>query len=290
PNTLSGETTMLSETPTQPIQALNDALPDQGIGPAMVWLPGGLFTMGQDDGPYDDEKPAHPVRIDAFSIGRFPITFDEYDRFCTATGCDQPSDEGWGRDRRPVTNIRWEEAQAYCAWLSQQTGEHYRLATEAEWEYACRAGNQTRWSFGDDETQLVDHAWYEDNAEGKTHPVGEKAPNAWHLHDMHGNCWEWCSDWYSESAYRQRVGAMQRRTGVTAGAADAAPSRSEQFVSENPTGPASGSFRVFRGGSWFDKPAGCRSASRYWLGPSGRGGDLGFRIARTGPWTAYPET
>ena len=111
----------------------------------MVWLPGGDFTMGHDDSPYGREKPAHPVHVAAFSIGQYPLTFTEYDRFCEATKRKKPVDQGWGREGRPAINVSWDDAQAYCRWLSEQTGEHYRLLTEAEWEYACRAGSTARW-------------------------------------------------------------------------------------------------------------------------------------------------
>ncbi|WP_020507876.1 pilus assembly protein PilP [Lamprocystis purpurea] len=202
------------EPKPDPIPNLRDPLPDGTQGPAMVWLPGGTFTMGQDDSPYDDEKPAHPVRVGAFSIGQYPVTFAEYDRFCAAMGRETPQDQGWGRDRQPAINVSWDEAQAYCVWLSGETGETYRLATEAEWEYACRAGSQTRWSYGDEESRLGDYAWFSKNSGRKTHPVGEKLPNAWHLHDMHGNVWEWCQDWYSDDAYSQHIGSSSQTTGA----------------------------------------------------------------------------
>ncbi len=285
----------------EPIPNLRDPLPDGTQGPAMVWLPGGTFTMGQDDSPHADEKPAHPVRVGAFSIGQYPVTFAEYDRFCAATGCTQPQDRGWGRDRQPAINISWDDAQAYCVWLSGETGETYRLATEAEWEYACRAGSQTRWSYGDEESRLGDYAWYAENSGRKTHPVGEKRPNAWHLHDMHGNVWEWCQDWYAGD---YDVGCGEERTApLGAGAVRSSPhptahlqstaadaSGAEQPASENPSGPESGSDRVMRGGSW-DDPAGyCRSAYRGRSEPSYRHRDLGFRLSRTGPWHSDPLT
>ncbi len=205
PFTLGGE----QEAP-EPIPDLRDPLSDGGTGPAMVWLPGGVFTMGQDDSASDNEKPAHPVRVDAFSIGQNPLTFAEYDLFCKATGREKPDDHGWGRGERPVINVSWDDARAYCEWLSEQTKESYRLLTEAEWEYACRAGSTTRWCFGDDEERLGDYAWYGKNAKGKTHPIGEKQANAWHLHDMHGNVWEWCQDWYADGYYEQLASELQR--------------------------------------------------------------------------------
>ncbi|WP_295448099.1 SUMF1/EgtB/PvdO family nonheme iron enzyme [uncultured Thiodictyon sp.] len=277
----------------EPIPGLRDPLMDGTTGPAMVWLPGGTFMMGQDDSPYYWEKPAHPVRVDACSIGQYPVTFAEYDRFCAATGRERPSDEGWGRGERPAINVSWDDAQAYCAWLSEQTGERYALATEAQWEYACRAGRTTRWSCGDDESALGDHAWYYQNADGKPHPVGEKRPNAWHLYDMHGNVREWFQDWWSDSYYRELVdstaaqshSAAAEVTGMQQGATS-----SDLPASENPTGPQSGSGRVCRGGAWDDVAAFCRSAYRLRVAPSVRGRGLGFRLSRTGPWPSYPIT
>ena len=233
------------------------------------------------------------MRVDAFSIGQYPLTFAEYDRFCEETGREKPNDRGWGRGKRPVINVSWEEAQAYCEWLSKQTGESYRLLSEAEWEYACRAGSTTRWSFGDNEEQLGESAWYAANARGKTHPVGEKQPNAWHLHDMHGNVWEWCQDWFSDSCYAQRTSELRRHskdTGADWSATRTASSSPRVVASENPGGPESGSRRVVRGGSWHHGAGSCRSAARYRWRPSYRYYYLGFRLSRTGSWRSYPIT
>jgi formylglycine-generating enzyme required for sulfatase activity len=275
------------------IAGLRDTLGDGSAGPAMVWLPGGVFSMGQDDSPYDWEKPAHSVRVEAFSIGQFPVTFAEYDRFCEATGRDKANDRGWGRGERPVINVGWEDAQAYCDWLGEQTGERYRLATEAQWEYACRAGSTTRWCHGDEEAGLDAYAWYSRNAGGKTQPVGTKRANAWHLHDMHGNVLEWVQDWYSGNYYQQQASELERHsTEAAAGASAAGESASgtRAAASENPSGPESGSFRVVRGGSWHGVADYCRSARRDGIGPSDRHDYLGFRLSRTGPWRSHPLT
>jgi formylglycine-generating enzyme required for sulfatase activity len=269
------------------LTGLQDTLGDGGQAPAMVWLRGGQFRMGQDDSRWDWEKPAHPVEVSAFSIGQYPLTFDEYDRFCEATKRKKPGDRGWGRGRRPVINISWGDAQAYCNWLNgqQKTGT-YRLLTEAEWEFACRAGSDTRWSCGNDEKQLGEYAWYGENAQGKTHPVGEKKPNAWQLHDMHGNIWEWCADWFDANSYKERAVPTSRDV------ESSSYSRSDAAAAYiyDPTGPETGSGRVVRGGSWDLDADNCRSACRSRREPSDRLNRLGFRLSRTGPWPSYPFT
>ncbi|PZN82954.1 MAG: hypothetical protein DM484_05555 [Candidatus Methylumidiphilus alinenensis] len=280
------------EKPAVPafIAGLRDPFTDGSESPAMVWLPGGEFMMGQDDSPYDDEKPAHPVRVDAISIGQYPVTFAEYDRFCSATQRKPPDDRSWGRGERPAINVSWQDAMDYCDWLGQQTGEHYRLATEAEWEYACRSGSTTRYCYGDDESGLGDYAWYSKNANGQTHPVGQKKPNAWQLYDLHGNVWEWCADWYAGDYYAQLAGHSQHTASASEQSASGSASGREQLASENPSGPASGSYRVVRGGSWLSVADYCRSADRGRLDPSYRFNYLGFRLSRTGPWRSHPIT
>lgn len=219
-------------------------------GPELVIVPAGTFTMGdQKDGP------PHQVSLEQpFALSKYPVTFEDYDRYCTATGQQQPDDSKWGRGRRPVINVNWSEATRYCEWLSEQAGQYYRLPTEAEWEYACRAGSTGAYCFGDREQELGRYAWFNENSNSKTHPVGQKQPNAWGLYDMHGNVWEWVYDWYGSYS---------------------------ESAQSNPSGPTSGSTRVFRGGSWRSDADVCRSAFRNdWL-PGGRDGHLGFRLART---------
>ncbi|MCP4698361.1 MAG: SUMF1/EgtB/PvdO family nonheme iron enzyme, partial [Gammaproteobacteria bacterium] len=170
-------------------EVFRDTLKDGTQGPAMVWLPAGKFRMGDIQGSgYDDEIPVHEISLDAFAIGVYPVTFEEYDKCAEAIGGEKPPDNGWGRSRRPVIAVSWDDAAAYCEWLSGQTGHKYRLLTEAEWEYAARAGSDADYCFGNlDKWLLKEYAWYVENAEGKTHPVGEKQPNVWGLYDMHGN-------------------------------------------------------------------------------------------------------
>jgi len=174
-----------------------DKLKDGGFAPSMVLIRGGRFRMGGTKEKY--EKPIHDVSMPSFLIGKYPVTFAEYDVFCEATQRDKPNDEGWGREQRPVINVTWNDAVAYCKWLSEQTGTIYRLPSEAEWEYACRAGSEGNYCFGSDIARLKDYAWYTENSDGKTHPVGKKQPNAWGLHDVHGNVWEWCQDTWHEN-------------------------------------------------------------------------------------------
>ena len=225
----------------------------------MMILPGGRFRMGNIQGKGSkDERPVHEVEVDCFAIGRYPVTFAEYDAFCEATGREKPKDEGWGRGQRPAINVSWQDAQDYCEWLSRETGQTYRLPTEAEWEYACRAGSESAYCFGDDEKLLDEYAWYVKNSDRKTHPVGEKKANAWGLHDMHGNVWEWCADWFDNTYYAECQ---------------------KQGVVKNPQGPAMGSNRVLRGGSWIFRLVRCRSVSRLDYPPGDRSRGFGFRLA-----------
>ncbi|MCP4697642.1 MAG: SUMF1/EgtB/PvdO family nonheme iron enzyme [Gammaproteobacteria bacterium] len=232
-----------------------DFLRDGSPGPEMVQIPAGRFRMGdiQGSGHYDDEKPVHEVSLDTFAIGVYPVVFAEYDKFAKATGNEKPSDNGWGRGRRPVINVSWEDAAKYCKWLSGQTEKEYRLLTEAEWEYACRAGSEADYCFGNDEKQLGEYVWYGANAGMGTHPAGKKKANAWGLYDMHGNVWEWVRDWFGDYPDEPLT---------------------------DPRGPDSGSSRVVRGGSWASDGQGTRSAYRSGHSPVIRGMYLGFRFAR----------
>jgi formylglycine-generating enzyme required for sulfatase activity len=159
----------------------------------------------------------------------------------------------------PADGISWDEAGEFCKMLSQKARKTVRLPTEAEWEYACRAGTKTAYSFGNDAGKLGDYAWFDRNSDKKTHAVGQKKPNPWGLYDMHGNVWEWCSDWYADSY-------------LPAGQAGA------KGKTVDPHGPDSGKERVQRGGAWTHNPKGCRSANRDRNDPTRRAQDMGFRV------------
>jgi len=219
-------------------------------GIEMVLVPAGEFVMG-DVGAADDEKPAHRVRVGAFYMDRFEVTQRAYK---SLTGRD--TSKFRGDANRPVERLSWRAAAIYCNLRSMREGRTpcydpatiacdfdangYRLPTEAEWEYACRAGAPSAYAFGANPADLPGFGWFKDNAGKKTHPVGERKPNAWGLHDLHGNVAEWCQDRYAEDAYAQRA---------------ASPA-------VDPRGPVEGDRRVLRGGSWKSTADACRSAAR----------------------------
>jgi formylglycine-generating enzyme required for sulfatase activity len=235
---------------------------DAPFAPELVVIPAGEFLMGSPDakeGRNADELPRHWVTIgQGIAIGRYPVTFDEYDRFCEAKRREKPGDERWGRGRRPVINVSWQDAQAYIAWLSQEAGRAYRLPSEAEWEYACRAGMTTRYSFGDVITP--ENANYADSGLGRTSEVGAYPANPWGLHDMHGNVYEWVEDdWHENYNGAPNDGSAWR---------DEREGRDSRLC-------------VLRGGSWHHDSIGCRSACRSSEGSDIRYVSIGFRVART---------
>jgi formylglycine-generating enzyme required for sulfatase activity len=194
-----------------------DRLKDGNQEPLMVVIPGGRFLMGSptNEPGRDSDERQHEVEVAPFAIGKYAVTFEEYDHFAEAMGREKPNDEGWGRGRRPVINVSWFDAVAYTEWLSQQTGQIYRLPTEVEWEYTARAGTKTPFHFG---TRITtDQANYDGNwvySKGpkgiyleKTVEVGQFSANAWSLYDMHGNVWEWTSSMYDADSYAVRGGA-----------------------------------------------------------------------------------
>lgn len=223
------------------------------IGMQFALIPAGEFQMGSNDGD-EEEKPVHTVRISKpFYLGAYEVTQGQW-RAIMGTNPSRFT----GDPDLPVESVSWEDIQEFICRLSQKEGITYRLPTEAEWEYAARAGTTTAYSFGNDTTQLGKYAWYGGNSGNKTHPVGQKRPNAWELYDMHGNVWEWVHDWFE--AY-------------TTGA------------QTDPTGPSLDPGRVIRGCGWSLEARTCRSAIRTGMtpAPDGRSSRLGFRLLRTAP-------
>ncbi|MDX2246044.1 MAG: SUMF1/EgtB/PvdO family nonheme iron enzyme [Bacteroidia bacterium] len=217
---------------------------DKILLPEMVRIDGGSFVRGK-----------YTITISDFFLGATEVTFDQYDVFCEKTGREKPWDERWGRGSRPVINVSWEDAVAYCEWLSKETGQKWRLPTEAEWEYAAGGGSEGRTEYAgtSDVNQLGQYAWYGDNSGNQTYPVRQKRANSLGLYDMSGNVWEWCSDWYGDYP---------------------------ESAQQDPTGALNGSRRVLRGGSWLNRSGNCRVALRGNDAPVYRGYTYGFRVAR----------
>ena len=212
----------------------------------MVWVSGGTFTMGatseQGSYAYDSEKPAHIVTLSGYYIGKYEVT----QKLWKAVMGNNPS--YYKGDNLPVERVSWNDVQEFIKKLNQMTGKSYRLPTEAEWEYAARGGNNSRGYKFSGSNNIGSVAWYNGST---THPVGSKSPNELGIYDMSGNVWEWCQDWYGDySSSSQR----------------------------NPKGPASGSDRVFRGGSWSNNAGDCRVSYRFSNSPDGRFISLGFRL------------
>ena len=231
------------------------------IGMKLLLIPKGTFMMGspETEKGRQENETQHEVTISKdYYLGVHEVTQAQYE---TVMGKNPSHFQGAivGNENAdlPVENVSWDDTVEFCKKLSdlpeeKKAGRLYRLPTEAEWEYACRAGSKTAYSFDDEEGLLPEYGWFSSNSSERTHTVGLLEPNAWGLYDMHGNVWEWCSDWYGEYP----KGAVS-----------------------DPTGPCEGSDRVFRGGTWLRVAASCRSAARNWRDPSRRSSDYGFRVA-----------
>jgi formylglycine-generating enzyme required for sulfatase activity len=229
---------------------------DERTGITFIEIPAGKFEMGSTKG-LPVEQPVHPVIIPRkFYMAKYPVTNAQYARFLnemknSAAKPDYWNDRRFNQPEQPVVGVSWEDVKLFCKWAN------CRLPTEAEWEYACRAGTSTEYSFGDDAKKLGDYAWFIDNSGNQTQPAGAKKPNSWGLHDMHGNVWEWCQDWYDEDYYNKCK---------------------QQGIVTNPEGPDAGSFRVLRGGGWSGSAVCCRSVFRNGGDPGYRNSGIGFRL------------
>ncbi len=232
--------------------------------------------MGSNNGD-KDEKPKNRVNINYdFYIGKYEVTLGEFRKFINSTnhqvqtetygGCyiydkkwKQKADANWENpyftqtESSPVVCVSHNDAKAYTKWLSQKTGKTYRLPTEAEWEFVARAGTTTKYSFGDSKSSLGSYAWYGNNSNSKTHKVGQKQPNPWGVYDMHGNVWEWCEDWYTDSYSNTPTNGDENNNG-------------------------SQKMKVLRGGSWVNVAGSLRSASRYRNDPTFAIDGIGFRV------------
>ena len=235
-----------SQTASPPTATLTNS-----IGMEFVLIPAGTFQMGAASGEAD-ERPVHQVTISKqFYLGKYEVTQAQWQ----AVMGKNPS-FFTGNTTHPVESVWWTDVQEFIRRMNAKEGhKQYRLPTEAEWEYAARAGTTTTYSFGDDPVRLGEHAWFKDNAGGTTHPVGQLKPNAWGLYDMQGNVWEWVQDWYQ---------------------------RYEAAAATDPRGSETGTHRVRRGCAWNNKGDICKVANRY-SAPGYRDDFLGFRLVRTAP-------
>jgi formylglycine-generating enzyme required for sulfatase activity len=242
-----------------------------GVSFSMKYISGNSFKMGSNDGK-SDEKPVHKVRVDDFHMGKYEVTVGEYLKFCQETNSNWPDwlekgsdyhvetgsnkwyyDIGYrrtGSENLPIIGVSWDDAVAYCQWLSRTTGKTYRLPTEAEWEYSARGGENYKYAGSND---VKSTAWYRDNSDSKPHIVGQKQANGFGLHDMAGNVSEWCADYYSDYNTNSQ---------------------------SNPISAASGSRRVYRGGDWHGYAEDCRVSDRqrFKIVPGSWGSGLGFRV------------
>ena len=227
----------------------NGTLTVNGIKYNMVWVDGGTFRMGatsEQGSEISDEKPVHSVTLSGYYIGKTEVTQALWQ---AVMGSNPSYFEG---DDLPVEQVSWDDCQEFIRKLNSLTGQNFRLPTEAEWEFACRGGNNSRGYKYSGSNYIDNVAWYDGNSGDKTHPVATKSPNELGIYDMSGNVWEWCADWYGDYSSGRQT---------------------------NPKGPYGGSYRVNRGGSWNDDARFCRSSDRGDNYPTGRYYYLGLRLA-----------
>ncbi|MBN2664785.1 MAG: formylglycine-generating enzyme family protein [Bacteroidales bacterium] len=234
--------------------------------PEMVFVEGGTFKMGSNDG-YDDEKPIHSVTLSDFYIGKYEVTVGQYKKFCKETNYrfpGKPKKEWYDehenvkewvwRDNHPIVNITWFDAIAYCEWLSEQTGEHYTLPTEAQWEYAARGGKNSKGYEYSGSNDIDKVAWYDETTyERGTRPVGQLTPNELGIYDMSGNAFEWCLDYYGKYSSKSQ---------------------------KNPEGPKKAQYRTIRGGGWYYVEEFCRNTQRDCPKPTLQKFNYGFRVVK----------
>lgn len=223
-----------TDSGSQPLEAVTNS-----IGMPLLVIPAGKFRMGSNRGG-ENERPIHEVTISQpYGLGVTEVTEAQY---TTVMG----KDPSLTNPANAINSLSWNQANEFCQRLSmlpeeKSAGRVYRLPTEAEWEYACRAGTETAYSFGDDPTQVTAHAWYNRNSGQDTHPPRQKPPNPWGFSDMHGNAWEWCHNWLYDY---------------------------DDSPTTDPVGPSTGKLHVLRGGGWFHREPDCRSASRFTEDPN----------------------
>jgi len=250
--------------------SISEASPNRKPGFEAVYVLGGVFTMGSTGGN-TDETPTRSVTVSDFYLGKYEVTFEEYDQFCQKTGRKKPNNQGSVRGKKPAVNVKWLDAVAYCNWLSLSnnltpcysingknvtcnwSANGYRLPTEAEWEYAAKGGNKSNGYMYAGSDDLSSVAWYNNNSGSKTQPVGGKLANELALFDMSGNVWEWCWDWKGNY---------------------------DSNAATDPKGPSRGGVRVFRGGGWADNSFYCRTTVRYSGTPDHQSYSVGFRVAK----------
>ncbi|GAB2198324.1 SUMF1/EgtB/PvdO family nonheme iron enzyme [Sessilibacter sp. MAH4] len=261
--------TIITDSKThQPGDVFQDTLKDGSLGPRMVVIPAGEFLMGSPDdevGRYENEGPQHLVSLESFALSETVVTFYDYDLYCKASEKVLPHDSGWGRNNRPIINISWDDANEFVLWLSEQTGKSYRLPSESQWEYACRAGFKSAFNTGEcidfNHANFNGFEPYHDCqikpfSPNKTRPVRNSVANAFGLFDMHGNVWEWCADMYKDHYHDMPSDGEPRK-----------------FLSKDTP-------KTVRGGSYVNGPRSIRSAVRNGRWKDARSNKIGFRLCR----------